>query len=417
MPWETEEASRPSTAVAVPVQPISQPPPGAGLGDDKVLLEAFENEGGFLESYIKDRSKATDAPHGFQAIVALALVGAAAGNRYWWYAWARRNYANQNYLILGPSATVRKTTTINQGLDILEEAIPEALLPTLFSRESFEDALQSNPAGILVFSEFSEFLRRAKKKDYLAGQIELLTDLYDNPAKRTIKYRSRSFTIENPAPSILAASTLDWLEDAVDVGDLRGGFLVRFLPAIAMNPGPPVPLSITSWPTTTFVQALKTIRGNEGQVDFSAVQQVIQGFGKHYMADLRARGPNPDLMGMYHRAEVQVMKLAALFMLSRTHGTPLTVRDEDVLRAAKVVTYCHRQMELIPFAFTSSARQLNRFMEMIDTSPGLTQRTAIRRLGVNTRELQRLVDTIQVMGYTLSTKDVQGGPQVQFWPP
>jgi len=397
-------------------QAWTPPAPRTALGDNTLLLEAINNEGGFIEGWVKDRSALSDAPQVFHAFTAFALLSTAAGNRYEWPARGKTNYPNQFYVLIGPSG-IRKSTAVNQGGDLLEEVIPDSILPSSFSRESFDDALEHNPAGILIFSEFSEFLRKAKTKDYLAGIIDIMTDLYDNPGRRKINFRRRSFTIKKPAPSILAATTPDRLEEVIDRSLLIGGFIPRFLVAVAMEPGPKVPLNVTTtWSTGTLAQALKDIAANKGQVNFSAVPLLIDSFEQRYMADLNARGRNSDLDGMYNRVETQVMRIATLFMLSRTHGTNLIVTDEDVLRASKVIDYSHGQMEAIPFAFTPTARALRCLEDMIKAKPGITRRVVLQDTKWRVDYLKPLFETLAARGYRQTTGKAGGQEQVRYWP-
>ena len=413
--WETDDAV--STKMAVIPAKASAAPSSTSLGDNTLLLEAIDGEGGFIEEYVKDRSALSDTPPVFHAYTALALVGTAAGNRYGWPARGKTNYPNQFYVCVGPSG-VRKSTGLNQGKALLEEAVPNSVLPSAFSRESFDDALERRPDGILVFSEYSEFLRKAKTRDYLGGMVDALTDLYENPGTYRGSFRGRgSYAIDKPAPSILAATTPDRLEEVIDINLVRGGFWPRHLITIAMTPGSPVPFGTTSWPTTSLAQTLKDIAANKGEVDFSAVTVLIDQSEQQYLADLNQRGRNPDLAGMYSRFETQVTRIATLFMLSRTHGATLVITDKDVLRAYKVVTCSHRQMEALPLLFTSTGKILKRVMEKIDAKPGITQHELLRALGTTVKNLRPLIETILVMEYTTTTKDVQGGTRVQYWPP
>jgi hypothetical protein len=428
MPWPTEdedmqgEGNKSLVVATTQAEPPHFEPPrdtSSSLGDNTLLLKAIDGEGGFISEYVKDRARLGDTPHEFHAAAGLTLVAAAAGNRYKWYAHGAPKHPNIYVVTIGPSG-VRKSTGVNLGKDILEEALPatpNVVLPTSFSRESFGEALERRPDGILMFSELSEFLRKAKKKDYLAGIIDHLTDVWDMPNRIVSKFMSRSFTIEKPAPSLIGATTPDRLIEVTDIGDLRGGFLVRFLLVVANNPGPEQALNTTAWPTTSLTDALKEIAANKGEIDFEQVTLVIGAAEKDYKIGLRQRGANPDLAGMYSRFETQTMKVASLFMLSRTHGTNLRVRDEDVLRASKLVTYSNSQMEAFPFSFTPTAKILKRLEEMIDARPGITQRDVLRALGNTVKDLKVLVSTVEAMGYTTTSNPIQGGIQVQYWPP
>jgi hypothetical protein len=137
-----------------------------------------------------------------------------------------------------PSSFWRKSTAINSAESLLRSSAPDAVLPSDFSREKFLEILGKTPAGMLTLKEFGGFLA-ALGRDYMGGMKETLTELYDGPDEYSRSLKSSTFTVKRPALTLLAATTLDWFEGRIDEGDLRGGFLARFLFVTAKHKASP----------------------------------------------------------------------------------------------------------------------------------------------------------------------------------
>jgi hypothetical protein len=389
-----------------------------GLGERDQLLQLMYKEPGFIGRYLRLFAPMTQVPPEFHVAVALAAIAAAAENRISFQAYQRRFFPNIYSLLVAGSGTLRKTYTISLMLDILAEAVPTSVLPASFSAESLEDILEKRPAGLLVYSEFGHLLKKLSGRDYLTGVKELLTDLFDNPQERRFQYRGRQGVIKNPAPTILGASTLPWLETNIKETDTVGGFMTRFLIWTGKDAGPPVPSSTPNQPSSQhLVDDLKQIAAATGEADFSAIRVLTDQIVQRYEADIGARGIDPNLEGMYARIGIYTFKLATLFMLSRTLGADLQVIDEDVLRAVATLRYCHTQMERLPLAYTESARDLRRLADLITARPGVTRREVLTNTSWRLKDLDPLINTLVARGFRRDVGKAGGQEQHKYWPP
>lgn len=105
----------------------------------------------------------------------------------------------------------------------------------------------------------------------MAGLKGLLTDLYDCPPRFTRKLKKGEFVIENGFLSLIGASTIDWLINGLREGDIRGGFLGRFLYFIASKkmkslPIPPKPDDLLR---ANLLDELKTLEAIKGEMEIS----------------------------------------------------------------------------------------------------------------------------------------------------
>ena len=101
------------------------------------------------------------------------------------------------------------------------------ILPNDFSREKLIENLGKQPAGIFPVYEFGEFMSKFNR-DYMLGVKEFLADLWDSPSQYKRSLKGCDVTINNPAISLLGATTIEWLEDKLTQSDLRGGFFPEY---------------------------------------------------------------------------------------------------------------------------------------------------------------------------------------------
>ena len=189
--------------------------------------------GDWLFDYIQYARRLTDAPLAFHIGGGLvALAGAVGANLYWYGGGAREQWPNLYVLLIGPSGT-RKSTSVDIPTSVLDAAISGRLLDREFSPEKFIRNLADQPTSILKESEFSSLLERMKS-GYMGGMKQRFTDLYDCHASydrviQGVSGQGERISINRPALSIVAASTLDWLVDSLTENDMRSGFMPRFL--------------------------------------------------------------------------------------------------------------------------------------------------------------------------------------------
>ena len=111
----------------------------------------------------------------------------------------------------------------------LFKEIPSSLIET-------NDFFPLQPFAIFN-AEFSKFLKGINHKDYQAGLGQFITEVWDNIGPQ-VRLLSGQKLIINPYFNIFAASTIEYFQKAVDITDIFGGLLSRFL--IYVNQDPPI---------------------------------------------------------------------------------------------------------------------------------------------------------------------------------
>ena len=246
----------------------------------KRLPDAALPSRGLLADYLAFASPLTDAPQAYHLAVGLTVLAALVGNRVTIAHGPRPLFCNLYVTLLGRSTFSRKTTSIGIGQRILGHFESAAVMPAEFSPEAFLERLEKTPAAVLIYPELARALN-AFKRDYMAGMLERLTELYDCPETYTRELKGRSFTIKQPVLSILAASTVEWLQRTMGEDDVRGGFYPRFLFVPEGTRGATMALPPAPDPRaeTALVRGLSRLVRLEGTADLSAVRS---GYGRWF---------------------------------------------------------------------------------------------------------------------------------------
>lgn len=173
----------------------------------------------------------TDAPPQFHHYIAYWVLATALGRKVWMRTGDEQLFPNLWMVILAPSSFYRKSTSLAIGAKMLNRIDSRILLPADWTREGMIALLAQQPQAAMISYEFKS-LMSLLQRDYNVGAQSILTELYDCPdsyIRKTGVNEIREFKIEKPHLSILGASTLDWLLDAVKGKDIAGGFLARFI--------------------------------------------------------------------------------------------------------------------------------------------------------------------------------------------
>ncbi len=358
---------------------------------------------GFLPSYVEYASALTDAPPIYHLAVGLSMLSAAAGNRIRTHAWGTDLFPHLWSVLVAPSSYFRKTTSISIGMRLLHEAAPGAILPNDFSRERFLDQLQSQPAGVIQVGEFGGLLA-VLGREYMGGTKEQLTELYDAPTRWERVLQSKKVTICEPAVSILSASTIDWLQKRISEGDVRGGFLPRFL----------------FWPATDKLEwrGLVTHRNDVGQRELTGVLARLAKLESKltiatdaqtaFDAWLRRHEEEhvpPDLQGFHSRLETAALKLAMIYQLSADVPKgilPAGLHVDSVGYGTALAELLWANTKALTERGLATAtrygRDIERVEELIGNNGGIDRRDLLRRSHLRLDELGPIVRTLQESG-------------------
>lgn len=390
--------------------------------------------GGWLGSYQRFAKPQTDAPAVYHLAVGLAVVSAALGNSCWIEAFGQQIFPATWSLLLGPSSTVRKSSSIRFGIRVLNTlegqdaasgvtAARGIEIPEPKSKEAFEDMLASRSDGLMTLAEFPEFLSSVSR-EHMAGLKEMLTRCYDGDSFAVTSRRDGTRIIKNPAVTVLAASTPEWLETRANEADVRGGFLARFMwwPATEADKGPSVsPFSATNWTPQrrTLANTLNNVRQYRGEFQISSAAQVIF---ENWLNVHESEPYVPSrLSGAYGRLPINVLKLSMALEASSGNSRSLVISADAMTAAVELATYLKsraRELFTETLVFDADGHRQRQVLEIIGPNGSkVSQREIYRRTRWKVSVLKEVLDSLIEQGrITRSyTKPEGGGPQTVWY--
>lgn len=369
------------------------------------------SERSFLASYCSWAAEATDAPRDFHPFVGLAILSAALGKHIWIDAAWGRIYPHLWLCLVAPSG-VRKSSAIWIGANILIDAVPEALLVDDFSREALVASLAQQSAGVFIWDEFAEKLEMMKR-DYQRGTMEFITRLYDSRPVRRRTQKDGTVSVQDTAVGILAATTVEWLEERLRQRDLAGGFIARML-FIASDPGtePPAPKppfymgESANWHVReSLVQHLRGITGLQGRVEVED-KEGFMAWQVKFENEMRGDGPMAPFV---NRASVQALKLGMAYQASAGFpsvvGGRLVLSKDAMYRGIRAYESAYERTRYIiteRMATDKDSLLLRRLRDMMDEAQGrgepLWERDIYRHMSMQARNVRQYIETLMMGG-------------------
>lgn len=196
------------------------------------ISEVLPQSMGFLRSYVTYAAYCSDAPEIYHVGVGLTLLSSAIARKIAcpWMA-GRTLLPNLYTLLVGPSRSARKTGSMDIGIDLLQSANSELVIPIPGSYEELVSQIRSTPHGLLTYREFGHFLKTTQR-GYGEPIRTVLMDLYDWPPNRPfIRNLKKAKTVIEPpiCLSMLSAIATDLLFMFTDTVEWTGGFFGRML--------------------------------------------------------------------------------------------------------------------------------------------------------------------------------------------
>ena len=366
-------------------------------------------EASFLDLYSQYCLSITDAPAEFHLANGLSVISSIIGNRIWFDAWGEHVYPNMWQVILAPSGFFRKTTSMKLGMKLVKRARPQAILANDFTREKLVDTLSEKQFGVIPVWEFGALLQNIGR-EYNSGLKEFLTEIYDTGDYTRDTRSSGSVKIEGCALSIIAGSTIDWIIDRINGGDLRSGFLARFLfwPATRKNGwrgfGDTANVTINA-SMLSFVDCLAEMKG---EATFDAEVIVLyNAWLREHENEVNTHALPVELQGFYTRIGTYVLKLAVLYQLSLSLSLEVTM--EAMSYAIKLAEYLKSHLiRLIEdeLVFTRDGKEIKRIKEIIQSAGTIERAELVRKAKMQSRRLDGLLMTLQ-QGEELVTEKIR----------
>jgi hypothetical protein len=390
---------------------------GKKVGGPKAFRDLVP-DGSFLHYYSIMAGEMTDAPVEFHLAVGLSVLSAAVGNNVFFRAWGRDVYPNLWTILLAPSGFYRKTTAMNIGLRIIKAACRERMLPNDFTQEKLMENLSKESAGIVPVIEFGAFLK-SLSRDYNVSLKEFLTEVYDGGDYRR-ETKGGTIEITNPAVSIMAGTTIDWIVSQTKGDDLKSGFFARFLfwPGREKNGWKGLGDQQEDPMFWTCVELVRQVAEVKGQV--VVTPEILETYNK-WLRKFET-GVNEEhlpgmLQGFLTRLGTYVLKFAVLYQLSMTQE--LGISPEAMYYATRLADYLKSHLVRLmedEMVISRDGQELNAIAEIIGAEPGLSKSAILRKSKMKARNLNDLLDTLfQSERIRAETEKTASKPIVRYY--
>ena len=386
---------------------------------------------GIFKDYIDAYAGASEVSPAFLFGTLKTVVGASLGRRVRLEG-TTQIFPNFYTCVVGDTALSRKSTAISCAENLINQAdpgvfllrslsTPEGLIAALVPPEgyefgdtsqSFEDEIKP-PETPLIFDgdqsqfetmimeaergvegfrvclsidEFSHMLKKAGKL-HGAGLIQLLATAYNFPPSLHLPTRVSPLSADHPCLTLIAASTLQWLESSLKLEDIQGGFANRITyylddgkskPLFRAAPGDPTKLM-------NIAKSINALRRQFSQPTTFAFDYKVKDLGQSWYIEHRkklASEKNPLVLMASARTDVHVKKAALLFSAIFNEPDDFEIHVPAFDWAVLLAEYLQSVVEKIyaQFNFSDERRLETRIMEMLEGQPHMTARELTRRI-------------------------------------
>jgi hypothetical protein len=332
-------------------------------------------------------------------------------------------------LVLGDSTLSRKTTAMKMGMSFVEEIDRERILATDASAEGMLSGLSGRPNQVSIFfrDEVSGFLDSVRRKDYMAGLPEVMTQLYDIPPILTRRLRKETITVTSPVFIFFGGGIRDKTYSLINEQMILSGFLPRFL-VVSGNAdlgsirrtGPAIVTNIEKRAEIAqklhrvydaynisgeFMLAGQKITEVPAKVEALLSNEAWQRYGDIEMA--MAHAANNAVIShlalpTFERASRSLLKMCLLVAAIRREpdDNVLEVIEEDVNIAAKYL------QQWLPFSVdliansgqTTTQRLLENVINAIRKEPGIMRGKVMQHYHLSRREMDDVQNTLEDRG-------------------
>lgn len=356
----------------------------------------------FVERYTAWAETFTDAPPQFHRFVGYWVLSTLLGRRVYMHLGDDWLFPNLWLVILAPSSFYRKSTALSIGARMVKAVQQDIMLPSEWSQECFITLMSQQSHGAMVCYEFKGLLAQLQK-DYNFGAQSLLTELYDNPPEYSRKKGTteiKEFKIERPYLTILGASTLEWLINSVQSGDIAGGFLARFLfvsadqkdKILAIQP------KADEAEKERVKNALQTALTFEGEMSYTA--EAVQYYTDWYYRFVKEAEKAPEgVRAFFPRLTAYAHKFAMLEAILNGHHPEIT--KDDCRRACLMADNFAAEIGRLGAESLGKSKFDSyrlKILKAINKTPGIEHSRLLRNTNLPAKVFKDVIDTLKQTG-------------------
>lgn len=354
---------------------------------------------GWVNAYLTFTEK-QESPQAFHKWCAISVIAAAMERNCWIDYGYFQLYPNQYIILIGASASVRKSSAILIADNLFKDTFPKAWIFSqkvtavsliAFLRDSYKE--RGTSGGYIVADELSVFLGNAIQD---ATLIQLLTKIYTCPKAMDYSTMARGRELANNTfCNMLGGTTPEWIKDSFPPHAIGGGFAGRILfiyQATTDRRFLHAPLDeYRKSLRLKLINDLKEINSLKGE--FALSEDGRKSYDTWYM---EIYNPDPEktsteLKGYFGRKHDFVLKLA--MALSASRGNSKIIERDDIGDSLALLG----EVEIM----------LPETMSLIQTSiAGQTHKKVLMAIASTDKHKMRRPELIRKMSYLLTSREV-----------
>lgn len=285
---------------------------------DVELALPDESTGSLLRKYVLDYARhCTDAHMSYHLLGGLSLLTQTTPIDLA-FPFGTPMHSNIYGLCVGRSSDARKSAAISVARQVLNGALTGSIGEIPGSKESLVDSLRDNPRQLLMYPEFGSFLAQTERSSYLTPLKTAYTEAWDGTPLGRGLVKKKDTEAKFPRLSMLAGSTLEYLERHTELADWTGGFMARFIVMYAdrqrthtVPPGAPANVE---------VDIAARLQMLNGMGHFGVPRGVCKGFDsaaraiwdQWYFSKDKANRSTEETAGLIARSHAHALRVALL---------------------------------------------------------------------------------------------------------
>lgn len=193
-------------------------------------------ETSFLRRYVWWGVECTDAPAAFHLGVGLSLLAAVAPSQLTIREGAKA-HANIFTMLVGVSASSRKTTALGMGLRLLYDVAPDRVLPEPESTAALVEGLAASTDGVasIWHGEMGAWWKKTHQSSAYGNLRESYMTSWDCLPLTKSRARETAIVVEDPRLTVVGAVAPGYLTDFTDRSTWEDGLLSRFVVLVGVR--------------------------------------------------------------------------------------------------------------------------------------------------------------------------------------
>jgi hypothetical protein len=372
-------------------------------------------ESNFLRKFVS-LFEGTEVPDRFATWAGLSCLSAMLERRIWIDMNIFSIYPNMFVVFVAEAGRMRKSTAAAMTRKLLsktdpgprmiaQKTTPEALIDALRVLRTDDQTalLKETCGGIVVANELVTFINR---DTYERGLGALMIELWDCPDKYEYRTRNRPpEEIHYGHLSLLGATTIHSLRDAIPLAAMGDGFTSRTVFVYVDQPASPVPRPVrsphfkqTEEELILHLQKLSTFQG-EVRLSKDAEKFFDDEYKRFYKSSMY---DDPQFAAYASRRDKHLLKVGMCLMAAECKGMELSAYH---LQGAKILLEdieVNMRAVFDRIAMTESGSLTEEIYNAIRTAPGkdLPRSAVLRRFGhkIGAQDLQKVIETLVMQG-------------------